>query len=63
MAKSTKVTVEQSGGEIVIQPSVGEPLRFQVSAGVVEVPDAQLELFLTHVTGSSIAPAAPAKEK
>jgi hypothetical protein len=39
-------------------------LRYQeFEQGLVRVPAAELELFLAHVSGSSIAPAAPAKEE
>lgn len=68
MAKTTKVSVPHKTGEITIRtgkPGVEEVLQFQEEAGSVEVPDEHLDLFLTHVSGSSVAPpAAPAaKEK
>jgi len=64
MAKSVKVSVPQADDEIVITVGGGEPLRYKVEAGSVDVPVDQVELFLANVTGSSMRPATPAaKEK
>lgn len=65
MAKTTKVTVPRGTGDITITEGGGEPLRFKEADGSVDVPDDQVDFFLTHVSGSSVAPPAPpaAKEK
>jgi hypothetical protein len=58
MAKTIKVTVAPGTGNIVITSGGGEALRYKEVDGVVDVPAAELDLFLTHVSGSSVAPPA-----
>jgi hypothetical protein len=65
MSNTVKCSVPQAKGEIVITPGAGEPLRFDVVAHAVDVPEESLDLFLTHVEGAAVvksSPAAPAKE-
>lgn len=63
MAKTTKVSVPRGTGDIAIAVGGGEALRYKEVDGSVDVPDAELEQFLTHVSGSSVAPAAPAQKE
>jgi hypothetical protein len=61
-----RVRVPSKTGEITIRTGkagVEEVLKFEEKGGFVDVDDEHLELFLTHVAGSSEAPAAPAPKE
>lgn len=58
------VTVPLGTGAISISTAGGEALRYKEVEGIVTVPDNELDLFLTHVRGSSVTPpAAPAAKE
>ena len=59
--KTVRVNVKPGSGPFLLSIAGAEPRRYAENEGSVDVPEAELEDFLTHVSGSSVSlPEAPA---